>query len=266
LSAFSRQKLTQKGTRRATVKVIVIGASSGLGRCIGTGLGRNGNQVALLARRVDRLTHAVEEAGSGAFALQCDVTDEVACRAAINDAVEKLGGLDGFVYAPGVGPLKKLVDIDTETWRFAFDTNVIGAAIATSAAIPHLAKSAGTAVFLSSVSASHGAPWPGLGAYIVSKAALDKLVEAFRAENPSVGFTRVIVGDTMGGEGESMTEFANAWDQDLAAEVMPIWMTRNYIAGNLFPVEELVGMVDLVLRSGALTSIPSVAVVPRNAQ
>jgi NAD(P)-dependent dehydrogenase (short-subunit alcohol dehydrogenase family) len=248
------------------VKVIVIGASSGLGRCIGTGLGKNGNQVALLARRADRLAHAVEEAGSGSFALQCDVTDEVACRSAVDEAVDRLGGLDGFVYAPGVGPLSKLIDLDQETWRYAFDTNVIGAAIATSAAIPHLEKSSGTAVFLSSVSASAGAPWPGLGAYIVSKAAMDKLVEAFRAEHPSVGFTRVIVGDTSGGEGESMTEFANAWDQDLAAEVFPIWISRNFIAGNLMPVEELVGMVDLVLRSGAVTSIPSVSVVPRHAQ
>ncbi len=81
------------------------------------------------------------------------------------------------------------------TWRRVFDTNVIGAAIVTSAAIEHLTASGGTAAYLSSVSASLTPPWPGLGAYAVSKAALDKLVEAWRAEHPTVGFTRVVVGD-----------------------------------------------------------------------
>ena len=100
----------------------------------------------------------------------------------------------------------------------------------TAAAIPHLTKSAGTAVYLSSVSASLTPPWPGLGAYAVSKAALDKLVEAWRAEHPALGFTRVVVGDCAGGEGDSMTGFADGWDPELAAQVCPIWAARNYLA------------------------------------
>ena len=80
--------------------------------------------------------------------------------------------------------------------------------------IPHLAESQGAAAYLSSVSASLTPPWPGLGSYAVSKAALDKLVEAWRAEHPQIGFTRVVVGDCAGGEGESLTEFANGWDRD----------------------------------------------------
>ena len=61
----------------------------------------------------------------------------------------------------------------------------------------------------------------------MSKAALDKLVEAWRTEHPEVGFTRVTVGDCVGGEGESMTQFANEWDSDLAIEVGPIWFERG---------------------------------------
>ena len=49
----------------------------------------------------------------------------------------------------------------------AFDTNVVGAALVTAAALPHLAASNGVAVYLSSVSASLTPPWPGLGAYTV---------------------------------------------------------------------------------------------------
>ena len=107
--------------------------------------------------------------------------------------------------------------------------------------------SSGAAVFLSSVSASQTAPWPGLGAYAVSKAALDKLVEAYNAEHHDVGFTRVIVGDCSGGEGDSMTGFASGWDPDLAAEFGMQWFTRKYIAGNLMEVEELVRTTEVKL-------------------
>src|SRR5438067_4616968 len=172
------------------MKAVVIGASSGLGRCIGVGLAQRGAEVALLARRQDRLVDAAEEAGPGTLAIACDATDPASCHSAIEEAAQGLGGIDALVYTPGIGPLARLADVDAATWRRAFDTNVIGAALVTAAAIPHLTESRGAAAYLSSVSASQTPPWPGLGAYTVSKAALDQLVEAWRAEHPQVGFTR----------------------------------------------------------------------------
>ncbi len=183
------------------MRTVVVGASSGLGRSIATGLGQRGATVALLARRHDRLVDAAMEAGPGALAIVCDVTDESSCTAAIEAAAQGLGGIDALVYAPGIGPLARMVDVDAETWRRTFDTNVIGAALVTAAAIPHLTASGGVAAYLSSVSASFTPPWPGLGAYGVSKAALERMIEAWRDEHPAVGFTRVIVGDCAGGAG-----------------------------------------------------------------
>ena len=245
------------------MRVVVVGASSGLGRCIATGLGRAGEQVALLARRKDRLEDAAAEAGPGAVAVACDVTDEASCQEAVAEAVREMGGIDGLVYATGIGSLVRLADTDAETWRRTFDTNVIGASLITAAVLPHLTVSQGTAVYLSSISASETPPWPGLGAYAVSKAALDKLVEAWRAEHPQLGFTRVTVGDCAGGEGDAMTGFNAGWDMDLMGEMAPIWLSREYIAGALLEVEELVRVVDSVLRLGSSASIPTVAVVPR---
>ena len=97
----------------------------------------------------------------------------------------------------------------------------------------------------------------------LTKAALDKLVEAWRAEHPLVGFTRVVVGDCAGGEGDAQTQFANDWNHELAAELYPIWSARNYLSGSLIDVEQLVGVVDAVLRGGATLSIPSITVAPR---
>ena len=246
------------------MRTVVVGASSGLGRCIGIGLAQRGAKTALLARRQQRLEGAAEEAGPGTLAITCDVTDTDSCRSALNEAADGLGGIDALVYAPGVGPLVRLADMDAETWRHVFDTNVIGAALVTAAALPHLTESSGTAVYLSSVSASVTPPWPGLGAYAVSKAALDKLVEAWRAEHPTVGFSRVIVGECLGGEGDSVPGFADGWNQDLAAEVMPVWFARNYMSGSFVGIEDLISVVDTVLRQGAV-AISSVTVAPRPA-
>jgi NAD(P)-dependent dehydrogenase (short-subunit alcohol dehydrogenase family) len=245
------------------LRTVVVGASSGLGRCIGIGLAQRGAQVALLARRRPQLDDAAKEAGSSTLAIECDVTDEASIGAAIGEAAAGLGGIDALVYAPGVGPLARLADTDAQTWRRVFDTNVTGAALVTRAAIGHLSASGGTAAYLSSVSASLTPPWPGLGAYAVSKAALDKLVEAWRAEYPQVGFTRVVVGDCAGGEGDAQTQFANGWDVNLAAELYPIWSARNYLSGSLIDVDHLVAAVEGVLRGGATLSIPSITLAPR---
>ncbi|HUR76871.1 MAG TPA: SDR family oxidoreductase [Acidimicrobiales bacterium] len=245
------------------MRVVVVGASSGLGRCIGTGLAQRGADVALLARRLDRLTDAAKAAGPGTLAIGCDVTDAASVNEAIGQAAAGLGGVDGVVYTPGIGPISRIAETDAEQWRAVFDTNVIGASLVTAAALPHLRAASGTAVFLSSVSASLTPPWPGLGSYAVSKAALDKLVDAWRGEHPDVGFTRLVVGECAGGEGDSMTEFANGWDGELAMEFAPIWMARSYMTGNLMPVERLVDAVELVLKAGAKDSIPSLVVAPR---
>jgi NAD(P)-dependent dehydrogenase (short-subunit alcohol dehydrogenase family) len=230
------------------------------------GLAQRGARVALLARGREKLDAAVEEAGGDTVAVECDVTDEVSTRAAIAKAAAELGGIDGLVYAPGIGPLVRLVDMDAETWQRVFATNVTGAALVTAAAIPHLSDSAGKAVYLSSVSASATPPWPGLGAYAVSKAALDKLVEAWRAEHPTVAFTRLVFGDCAGGEGDSMTGFTEGWDQALAAELVNTWMQRNLLAGAFIDIDHLVDVLHAVLSGGPSLTVPSLTVIPRPAK
>jgi len=246
-------------------RVAVIGASGGLGRCIGIGLARRGSRVALLARRRTRLEDAAKEAGPGSLAIECDITDQASCRSAIAEAADGLGGIDGLVYTPAIGPLSRLVDMDAETWRRVFDTNVTGAALVTAAAIPHLTASRGKAIYLSSIAGQLTPPWPGLGAYAVSKAALGTLVDAWRAEHPGIGFTRLVVGDCAGGEGDSRTQFNEGWEPGLAAQCYPVWIARNYMSGALMEVEDLVNVVDAILRTGASTAMPIVIATSRPA-
>ena len=245
------------------MRAVIVGASSGLGRCIGIGMAQRGAQVALLARRADRLADAAQEAGPGTVAIACDATDAASCRTAIDAAHDALGGIDALVYTPALGLLRRLVDLDADEWRQSFDTNVIGASLVTAAALPYLEASSGVAAYLSTVSASTTPPRPGLGAYAVSKAALDKLVEAWSAEHPQVGFTCIVVGACAGGDGASATEFAAGWDPELAAEMMPIWVTRNLLAQSLVDVDDLVRVVEAVVGCGASATVPAVTVIPR---
>ena len=248
---------------RPAVRVAVVGASAGLGRSIGIGLAQRGAQVAFLARRHDRLVKAVDEAGSGAVAVACDVTDAALCQRAIAEVVDALGGLDALVYTTGMGVLAPLSDVTPEQWAQLFATNVTGASLITAAAAPHLADSAGSAVYLSSLSASYGGPWPFLGSYAVTKAALDKLVEAWRVEHPNIGFTRLAVGDSLGGTGDSQTEFNKGWDPDALEKAIRFWMDNKYMQGGLIDVDHLVDAVDNVIRCGSSSFIPYLTLAPR---
>jgi NAD(P)-dependent dehydrogenase (short-subunit alcohol dehydrogenase family) len=245
------------------VRIVVVGASTGLGRCIGIGLAKRGDQLALLARRKDLLDEAAEEAGPGTLAITCDVTDEASCRAAVAEAVRGLGGIDAVVHSAGIGVLRRIEEIDAATWHRTFDTNVVGASIFTAAALPALLESHGIVAYLSSVSASWTPPWPGLGSYTVTKAALDKLVAAWRAEHPLVGFSQVVVGDCAGGDGPATSHLTDSWDMDLAGEFFPIWSTKGLLSESLVDVDDMVGVIDSVLRCGASACIPTITITPR---
>ncbi|GFG50260.1 short-chain dehydrogenase [Mycolicibacterium agri] len=247
------------------LRVAVVGASAGLGRCIGVGLVHRGAKVAFLARRHDRLVRAADEAGNGAAAIACDVTDADECQRSIAAAVGAFGGLDALVYTTGMGVLAPLADVTSAQWAQLFATNVTGASLITAAAAPHLAASAGSAVYLSSLSASYSSPWPMLGAYAVSKAALDKLVEAWRIEHPNIGFTRLAVGDSFGGEGDSQTEFNKHWDPQALDTAIRYWMEHGYMQGGLVDADHLVGVVHSVLECGSSSFVPYLTLAPRPA-
>jgi NAD(P)-dependent dehydrogenase (short-subunit alcohol dehydrogenase family) len=234
-------------------RILVIGASSGIGRAAALQLARVGSRLVLAARRVDRLEESAAEAGGESSVVRCDVREEGDCEAVVAIAVDRLGGLDGLVYATGMGPLVQLIDADQATWRDALETNLLGAALVTRAAISHLEASEGRAVYFSSTSASITPPWPGLNLYVVSKAGLDKLIVAWRSEHPSVSFTQVVIGPTV-------TEFAESWDPELFAEAGALWVQRAYLGVGAMDPDVVAGQVVNVLASPA--RVDSITIQP----
>ena len=185
-------------------RILLIGGSAGIGPVVGKALCAAGAHVAFAARRHLLCEQVAKEVDGIAIGLGCDVTDESQCDRVVAEAVEGLGGLDDLVYSTGLISIVALADAGADFWRRTLETNVVGASLVTRAALPHVQRSGGTAVYLSSVS-SQGGPWPGLGLYTASKAALNRMIETWRSEHPEVGFARILVGPTA--EGATGAEF-----------------------------------------------------------
>jgi NAD(P)-dependent dehydrogenase (short-subunit alcohol dehydrogenase family) len=232
-------------------RVLMVGASSGAGRAVAESLAARGARVALAARRGEKVAMLAESIGNGAIGLQCDVCDESSCAEVVGAAAAQFGGLDAVLYAPAIIAMSALMDADGAYWDSVLRTNVVGAALVTRAAVPHLGETRGRMVYFSSVS-SAGAIWPGLGVYTTSKAALERMVEAWRAEHPEVLFTCFSIGP-----------IASERDpDDLAAVViteqmmnvittqMPVWDERK-LARPALPDSQVAQQIASVLESSA---------------
>jgi NAD(P)-dependent dehydrogenase (short-subunit alcohol dehydrogenase family) len=235
-------------------RVLVVGASSGVGRALALGASAAGARVAFAARRLERLEEAVREAGAGAIALRCDVRDAGQCSASIAAVQEAFGGLDALVYATGLSPLAMLAEASAEEWREVLAANVVGASLVTAAALGPLRASRGRAVYISSYAVRQSLP--GLGLYRVSKVALDALIECWRMEHPDVDFTRVVVGNTDG------TEFAHGWAPERLKAAVDVWVKRNlFPAATMMSLDVLCDAVLPVL--GTRGYVDDIAVMPR---
>ncbi len=115
-------------------RVLVIGASSGLGEALARAVVGAGGEVAISARRADRLERIVAELSTG-HALVGDATSPEDARRVAADASAAMGGLDAMVYLAGFGVLQRLADTDPDVWTSVFATNVVGANLAAAAAL-----------------------------------------------------------------------------------------------------------------------------------
>lgn len=163
--------------------VWITGASSGLGWALALELARQGADLAVSARRSDRLEALVREIeglGRSALALPCDVCEESSVREAVEKVAAYFGRLDVAVANAGFGVTGTIERLDAAAWRRQLDTNVIGLALTARYALPHLRSSRGRMVLIGSVAAL--LPGPGTGAYAASKAAVRSIGETLSVE------------------------------------------------------------------------------------
>jgi NADP-dependent 3-hydroxy acid dehydrogenase YdfG len=122
---------------------LITGASSGIGESAARVLADEGAQVAIAARRRDRLEATADAIGRDrTLVLETDVTDEGQCQSMVTDTVSHFGRLDILLNNAGVMLLGPIVDAPTEEWRRMVNLNVLGLLYCTHAALPHLLKAA----------------------------------------------------------------------------------------------------------------------------
>jgi NAD(P)-dependent dehydrogenase (short-subunit alcohol dehydrogenase family) len=234
-------------------RLLVVGATSGVGRALAVTAAAAGARVVAVGRRADRLDGLVAEHHGDLVGLRADVRVEDDCRRIVEEAVDGLGGLDALLYASGVSPLGRLVDTGANDWRAVFETNVVGAALVTRHAVGHLEASNGRALFLSSVSVED--PRPFLVPYGTSKAALDALIRGWRNEHPHLCFTRVVVGPTI-------TEFGSDWDPATVAALTEARAERGLVKATVMTAEEVAARVLDALASPVW--VEDLRLMPRN--
>jgi NADP-dependent 3-hydroxy acid dehydrogenase YdfG len=161
---------------------IVTGASSGIGEATARLLAREGCNVALAARREDRLNALAADLGERALAVPTDVTDAAACAALVARAVERFGSLEILINNAGLGLYGSVAEGDPEDWRKMFDVNVLGVLYATRAAVRHmLHRGSGDVVFVSSL-AGRRVPHPDGTVYAATKHAVTAIAEGLRMD------------------------------------------------------------------------------------
>jgi NADP-dependent 3-hydroxy acid dehydrogenase YdfG len=161
-------------------RVLVTGASSGIGAATARGVAAAGGRVAVLARRAEPLDALAGELDG--VAVPADVTDVEEVRTAADRAAEALGGLDGVVNSAGLVRPGAVADGDPAGWRTMFEVNVLGLLHVCQATTPHLrAAGRGDVVNLSSMSGRRVGSTE-MAVYAASKAAVHTISEGLRRE------------------------------------------------------------------------------------
>lgn len=221
-------------------RVLVVGASSGLGEALARAVVAADGDVAVSARRAARLDALVDDLGRG-HALVGDATLPADATRVVAGAAAAMGGLDAVVYVAGYGVLQRLADTDPEVWSQVFATNVVGANLIAAAALEHLHPD-GVMAFMSSRTVIDANAM--FATYSATKAALDQSIRTWRAEHPDRRFLRIVMGNAW------PTEFGDHMGADLLGDALEAW-GRQGIPGGFMETAEvgeaLAGALGLVL-------------------
>jgi NAD(P)-dependent dehydrogenase (short-subunit alcohol dehydrogenase family) len=163
--------------------VLITGGSSGIGRATALRLAGLGAHVAVAARDATALAEVVRaatEQGVNGIALPTDVGDPEQCRNAIEATVERLGRLDVLLCSAGISMRAYFEGSDLAAMERVMRVNFFGTLYATYYAIPHVKRTQGSLVAISSLTGKRGIP--SYAIYGASKFAIQGLYESLRLE------------------------------------------------------------------------------------
>jgi len=168
--------------------VIVTGASSGIGQACALAFAAEGCHVVLAARNRDSLMHVAakcEKKGVKSLVVQTDVSKQEDCKNLVDETLKVFDHIDILVNNAGMSMRALFEDTDIDVLKKLMDVNFWGTVYCTKYALPHILKTRGSIVGISSIAAYKGLP--GRTGYSASKFAMNGFLEVLRIENMKKG-------------------------------------------------------------------------------
>ncbi|MCA8909934.1 MAG: SDR family oxidoreductase [Rhodospirillaceae bacterium] len=239
-------------------KVLVTGASTGIGAAVAKGLAECGARVAVhyntSRAAADKVVEQIAAAGGIAFSIGADVTDSQAVASLVDESIDALDGLDILINnAGGLVRRAPTEEIDDHLFGEVIDLNSRSVVMACKAALPHfMAQKHGNIITTGSVAAHHGGG-PGAGIYASSKAFLHTFNRALAKDYAAHGIRANIVAP-----GVVLTPF----HADTPASAKEAWV-KSIPLGRAAEPEDMVGAY-LFLASDRMSSYVTGQVIDVN--
>jgi short-subunit dehydrogenase len=163
--------------------VIITGGSSGIGKALSESFSKNGSRVLITGRSKDDLLVAqqsLKTKGLEVAIFQADVSLESDNRLMVEEALRLFGQIDVLINNAGISMRALFEEFDLEAFKKVMGINFYGAVYATKHALPHILKSKGSIVGISSINGKRSSP--ARSAYSASKFAMEGFLEALRTE------------------------------------------------------------------------------------
>jgi NAD(P)-dependent dehydrogenase (short-subunit alcohol dehydrogenase family) len=173
----------------AEQKILITGASSGIGKATATALVKFGASVALVSRHPDRAIadiNAQKTPSATVKAYELDLSDVGAVATKIANIVEDFGGIDVLINNAGMAYIGEIIDTPLADWQKVIDLNLTSVFQCTQAVLPAMRRQQhGTIVNVASIAAKQA--FPQWGAYCASKFGLLGMTQALAEEERSHG-------------------------------------------------------------------------------
>ena len=161
---------------------LITGGSRGIGFAIAKTLSENGASVVITSKNSEKLNMAKSKI-SNSLGITCDIKKTNEVKNVVDKTIKKFGRLDILVNNAGIFPkIKKLHEIDENEWDEVLDVNLTGQFRFTKEAIPHLQKTSGCIINISSDAGLKAYQGFNADAYSATKAALIVLTKCWALE------------------------------------------------------------------------------------
>ncbi|HBS86168.1 MAG: short chain dehydrogenase [Bacteroidetes bacterium GWF2_38_335] len=240
--------------------IIITGASSGIGLACAKEFAQRGAKIVLSARRIEVLQeikkNELDPNNFDSLIVQADVSVEQDCKNIIEKTVEKYGKVDVLINNAGISMRALFEDLDLDVIRRLMDTNFWGTVYCTKYALPHLLKTKGSLVAVSSIAGFSGLP--GRTGYSASKFAIHGFMETLRIENlkkglhvliAAPGFTASNIRKTaLSKDGSAQGETPRNEEKMMSSETVAKHMAKAIIKRKRTMVLTPIGKITVTLK------------------